>query len=133
VRRLPPAAGRARLRGDAGHAADYRRNIHPAHDGNTGDALFPRQCGRCHNTSAWSPAIIVAATIAMRQNGLSRAGHDGRFVISRGAHRAAACRDCHPSEARPRLVACAGCHTRGRLVDLSAQACLRCHPGGRAR
>jgi hypothetical protein len=123
------------------HAADYRRNIHPAHDGNTGDALFPRQCGRCHNTSAWSPAIIVAATIAMRQNGLSRAGHDGRFVISRGAHRAAACRDCHPSEARPRLVACAGCHTRGRLVgqhrrarlDLSAQACLRCHPGGRAR
>lgn len=121
------------------HAADYRRDIHPDHAGGAGGEPFPRQCGRCHTTSAWSPAVIVAAQVATRQSALG--GHDARFVISRGAHRGAACRDCHPSQARPRLVACAGCHTRGRLVaqhrrarlDLAAAACLRCHPGGRPR
>jgi len=126
------------------HAAEYRRNIHPDHDGDAADpgvAPFPRQCGRCHNTVAWSPAVIVAARIAARQSALSGSAHDARFVLSRGPHRAAACRDCHPSEARPRLVACAGCHSRSRLVpqhrrarlETAPAACLRCHPRGRAR
>ncbi|HEU5054999.1 MAG TPA: cytochrome c3 family protein [Kofleriaceae bacterium] len=124
------------------HAAEVRRDIHPDHDGDPagGVAALPRQCGRCHTTIAWSPAVVVASRIA---SGLSSAPaqHDARFLLSRGPHRAAACRDCHPSPARPRTFTCAGCHTRARLapqhrrarLDLSPRACLRCHPGGRAR
>jgi hypothetical protein len=125
------------------HAAEYRRNIHPDHDGDPADpglAPFPRQCGRCHNTVAWSPAVVVAARIASGLS-LAPARHDARFVVSRGPHRSAECRDCHASPARPRLVVCSGCHSRAALgpqhrrakLDLAPQACLRCHPGGRAR
>lgn len=122
------------------HAADYRRDIHPDHAGAAGGDRFPRQCGRCHNTSAWSPAVIVAAAVASRSSALT-ASHEARFVISRGVHRTAECRDCHPDRARPRLVACGGCHGRARLVsqhprarlEMAPAACLRCHPAGRPR
>ena len=124
------------------HAADYRRDMHPDHDGDPddpGQAAFPRQCGRCHTTAAWLPAIIVPGQVAARLT--APAGHDARFLLSRGAHRGAACDSCHVSAARPRLVTCAGCHSRAALaprhrrarLDLSPAACLRCHPGGRAR
>lgn len=131
------------------HAADYRRDIHPDHDGDgddPGQAALPRQCGRCHTTVAWSPAVIVPGAVARVLGGPGQGrrapvGHDARFVLSRGPHRGADCADCHPSQARPRLVACTGCHTAASLarrhrrarVDLAPRACLGCHPGGRAR
>lgn len=122
------------------HQADYRRDLHPDHDGDAADpaqAPLARQCGRCHSTVAFSPAVAVPGAIARR----IPTGHDARFVLSRGAHRGADCADCHPSPARPRRVTCLGCHSRGVLstqhrrarLDLAATACLRCHPGGRAR
>jgi hypothetical protein len=122
------------------HQADYRRDIHPDHDGDPldpGKAAFARQCGRCHSTIAFSPAVAVPGALAR----VISTRHDARFVISRGAHRGATCADCHPSTARPRVVTCLGCHTRGTLVgqhrrerlELATASCLRCHPGGRAR
>ena len=125
------------------HASEYRRDIHPDHDGDPADpgaAPLPRQCGRCHTTVAWSPAVLVASRIASALSA-APARHDARFLVSRGPHRAATCRDCHLDPARPRSFTCAGCHTRATLaprhrrarLDLAPRACLRCHPGGRAR
>jgi hypothetical protein len=124
------------------HASDYRRDLHPDHDGAAGapgQASLPRECGRCHSTVAWSPAVAdPSVLIAARR---IPAGHDARFPISSGVHRAPPCESCHLSPARPRALTCVGCHTRGRLegqhprarLELDAASCLRCHPGGRRR
>jgi hypothetical protein len=123
------------------HAKDYRGNIHPDHDGdpaNPGLVPFPRDCGACHRTAAWTPAVINPAVLRLAA-GAPR-GHDLRFVLSYGKHRGLACDSCHAAPAEPRRVRCDGCHDAPSLrrrhaavAAVSASGCLRCHPGGTAR
>jgi len=119
------------------HADDYRSDIHPDHAGNP-DA-FSRECGRCHRTSGWTPAVIDPGTIARRAD--PAAGHDEVFVLSSGSHVDASCQSCHVDKRRQRRVRCDGCHTRtairkqhpGKQPGRAAASCLRCHPRGAAR
>jgi hypothetical protein len=124
------------------HAQDYRGDIHPDHDGDPADpaqAALPRDCGGCHRTAGWTPAVIDPTTIARRID--PAAGHDEVFVLSSGAHADAACDSCHAGARRTRRVRCDGCHTRavvrrqhgGRRPGRDAASCLRCHPRGAAR
>ncbi|MGE0402403.1 MAG: hypothetical protein AB7T06_37220, partial [Kofleriaceae bacterium] len=40
------------------HQAEYRATTtHPLHDGSEGGTVFPRDCGLCHQTTAWAPAF----------------------------------------------------------------------------
>jgi hypothetical protein len=120
------------------HADDYHADLHPDHDGDTGDA-FSRDCGRCHRSTAWSPAVVDPETIARRLG--VRDDHDARFELSTGPHRDAACEDCHVGKKRTARVRCDGCHVRSELREQhgnkrtgrSAATCLRCHPRGVAR
>jgi Cytochrome c7 and related cytochrome c len=133
------------------HASDYRRtDIHPLHVGGTGTppaAPFPRDCGQCHRTTSWAPAVIASGDLRARlaQSALARApaSHELVFSIARGAHKGAQCADCHRSESVPRAVQCTGCHAHAP-ASLAAQhrsvlafdrgtTCLACHPGGAAR
>jgi hypothetical protein len=122
--------------------------IHPTHDGSTGDAMFSRDCGLCHRTSAWSPAVIDPTTLPrglldpLAGARVARSGrHDPWFVLSSGSHRGAACTSCHVDARRMRQLRCDGCHDtlalrtqhRGATRAAAPAACLRCHPRGVAR
>jgi hypothetical protein len=120
------------------HRAEYHAaTLHPVHDGSGGAAPFTRECGQCHRTSAWTPAVVSPAGL----NNAARIGdHDARFVLTTGAHRAVACAGCHPDPRRTQLVRCDGCHQgpalrmqHGAPVPRAAAACLGCHPRGSAR
>ena len=118
----------------------HDRNVHPAHDGSTGDPPFSRECGQCHQTSAWSPAF--ADPNALPRDAIARSGdHDRWFVLSSGSHRMSTCTSCHVDARRAKAVRCDGCHDalslrrqhRGATRPTTAVACLRCHPRGVAR
>jgi hypothetical protein len=127
------------------HAADYRRtDIHPSHVGVPGDAAspaFPRDCAQCHRATGWSPAFTLSRVVTGRQALSSLAEHERVFPLRQGAHRDADCQSCHVSARTARAVRCNGCHAHGevalreqhRRVPGFSQACLACHPGGRAR
>jgi len=127
------------------HEQDYRREIHPDHDGDPNDVTakgLSRACGQCHRATGWKPATLDPGTLARRTR-RAPAGHDLRFAISFGKHRGASCASCHVAAGDPLALACDGCHAHqaktlraqhgGRLPALAASACLRCHPGGTAR
>ncbi|HEY5947214.1 MAG TPA: hypothetical protein VIV40_17040 [Kofleriaceae bacterium] len=118
--------------------------VHPAHDGSGGHPPFPRDCGQCHQTSAWMPATADPNSLprsAMRTlGGNSQTSHDSFFVLSTGSHRLAECASCHADARRTKLVRCDGCHQDSVLrtqhrtpVARSSTSCLRCHPRGAAR
>ncbi|HZJ62913.1 MAG TPA: hypothetical protein VFD36_05265 [Kofleriaceae bacterium] len=118
----------------------HDRALHPAHDGSTGDAPFSRDCGLCHQTSAWTPAY--ANPSSLRRDVIARSGdHDRWFVLSSGSHRTSTCTSCHADTQRLQQVRCDGCHDtlalrrqhRGAIRPAAAGACLRCHPRGIAR
>jgi hypothetical protein len=116
----------------------HRTDVHPTHDGSDGRAPFPRDCGLCHQTSAWTPAVTDPSSLP--RNALRTAGHDAYFVLTTGSHRTAECTACHADARRARLVRCDGCHhelalrdQHRRPVARAAAGCLRCHPRGAAR
>ena len=120
------------------HQADYHRtDVHPTHDGSTGQALFPRDCALCHQTSGWSPAITNPSTLP---GTMARTDHTG-FDLTKGSHRTIECAGCHADSRRTQLVRCDGCHDgatlrsqhRGATTARSASSCLGCHPRGAAR
>lgn len=132
------------------HADEYRSpDVHPRHTGTPGDPsqpAFPTDCAQCHRATGWSPAVVDPARLraALAQQALTAPpSHELMFPIARGAHRGAACGDCHADSLRPGLARCTGCHAHGALrlraqhgdrpVDPRARACLACHPGGAAR
>jgi hypothetical protein len=136
--------------------------VHPVHDGKDGSAAFSRDCGLCHRTTGWQPAIanprglmpLISGSAARAVGPASPAGpaaslvgslagaadHDARFTLTTGSHRAAACAACHPDARRAQRVRCDACHddvslrTQHRApVSRSASGCLSCHPRGAAR
>lgn len=128
------------------HAGDYRRSdIHPLHRGVPGDAskpALPKNCGACHQSTAWTPAFAPQA-FAFRAGAqaLTSFSHDAVFPISFGKHRRAACADCHLRAEMPRLVNCTGCHehdvarllSQHHSVTPAVSGCVFCHPGGARR
>ncbi len=114
-------------------------SVHPSHDGGDGSPPFSRDCGLCHQTSAWSPAVTDPMSLprtAMR----TTSTHDSFFVLTTGSHRTAECSSCHADARRTKLVRCDGCHLDSALrtqhrapVSRAATACMRCHPRGAAR
>ncbi len=120
------------------HRTEYHAStVHPVHDGSTGSAAFSRNCGQCHRTSGWEPAITSPDAL-MRT--AARIDHDAAFLLTTGSHRAASCTSCHPDSRRTQLVRCDACHQDTALrmqhraaVSRSAAACLGCHPRGAAR
>lgn len=124
------------------HRARYHDgSIHPTHDGSAGTPPFSRNCGGCHTTIAWAPAITDPNSLAMRTATMARTGeHDAFFVLTSGSHRTTECAACHTDQRRTKLVRCDGCHRELELrqqhptaVSRNATACLRCHPRGAAR
>ncbi|HEU4731303.1 MAG TPA: cytochrome c3 family protein [Kofleriaceae bacterium] len=121
------------------HRTEYHAiTVHPIHDGSDGTPPFSRDCGQCHRTSAWQPAIANPG--ALLSTVARVAEHDARFVLTTGSHRAVACSACHADPRRTRLVRCDGCHADTALraqhrvpVSRAAAACLGCHPRGAAR
>jgi hypothetical protein len=131
------------------HRAEYHAIVvHPIHDGSSGSAPFSRDCGLCHRTTGWQPAIAnpaglpsspgaVAARVIVPSQPLD---HEAKFPLATGSHRGAACAACHPDARRAQRVRCDGCHQDSSLraqhrapVSRSAAACLGCHPRGAAR
>ncbi|MDB4952696.1 MAG: cytochrome c family protein [Myxococcales bacterium] len=122
------------------HKAQYHdATVHPTHDGAGGQPAFSRDCGLCHRTISWSPA--VADPTALARTAIARTGeHDAFFVLTSGSHRTAECSACHADPRRTKLVRCDGCHQDTAVraqhrepVGRGAVACLRCHPRGAAR
>lgn len=75
------------------HTADYVSAAAPNHV----QSQLPHACVVCHNTSAFQPAAY---------------NHDLTAFPLTGAHRAAACNDCHGDGVyRGKATACEGCHT----------------------
>lgn len=119
------------------HRAEYHAaSLHPVHDGSAGSAPFSRDCGQCHVTSAFAPAIDPALTL----RSAARATDHVQFALTTGSHRALACTACHADPRRAGSVRCDGCHQDTALraqhhapVPRAASACLRCHPRGAAR
>jgi hypothetical protein len=118
----------------------HDRDVHPVHDGTSGGPPFSRDCGLCHQTSAWSPAFADPGSLP--RDAIARTGgHDRFFVLSSGSHRMATCTSCHLDQRRTKQVRCDGCHDtislrtqhRGATRPAAAVACLRCHPRGAAR
>jgi len=121
------------------HQADYHRSdVHPTHDGSTGQALFSRDCAQCHQTAAWSPAVTNPSTLP---GALSRTDHAPYFALTTGSHRTVECASCHADRRRIKLVRCDGCHAdtalrtqhRGASIARTTATCLGCHPRGAAR
>lgn len=119
------------------HRAEYHAiTVHPVHDGADGTRPFSRDCGQCHRTSGWAPAVANPGALGT----LARAAdHDAWFVLAR-SHRAAGCAACHADRRRAGAVRCDGCHQDTALraqhrvpVARAAAACLGCHPRGAAR
>lgn len=121
------------------HRSEYHdTQVHPTHDGSSGSAPFSRDCGLCHQTSAWSPAITDP--LSLPRTAMRTGGHDAFFVLTTGSHRTAECSACHADARRTKLVRCDGCHQDLALraqhrqpVARAAAGCLRCHPRGAAR
>jgi hypothetical protein len=119
------------------HRVEYHAiTIHPIHDGSAGAAPFSHDCGQCHRTSGWAPAIANPGALRTAR----AADHDAWFVLATGSHRAIECAACHADARRSQLVRCDGCHQdtalraqHRRPVSRSAAACLGCHPRGAAR
>jgi len=126
------------------HQQDYQRaGIFP-HTGSATSAPLPRDCSLCHRSVAWVPASVPASLTASTSGGLHTQaapppGHDLRFPIAFGAHRLAACNDCHASLASPRAVRCVGCHAHDPVILMQQHkqaiatdgaSCMSCHPGG---
>jgi thioredoxin reductase/Pyruvate/2-oxoacid:ferredoxin oxidoreductase delta subunit len=109
------------------HRSDYEGTNDPNHAA----AGFPTSCVSCHSTSSWEGATF---------------DHDGQyFPIYSGTHRNrwTTCSQCHPSPSSYGVFDCLGCHEhRQSEMDsehdevsgytYSSQACLSCHPDGRA-
>ena len=116
------------------HRTEYHAiTLHPVHDGADGSSPFSRDCGQCHRTSGWSPAIANPAALGAAARA---ANHDAWFVLAR-SHQTAACAACHVDRRRAGAVRCDGCHQdtalriqHGAQVARSAAACLACHPRG---
>ena len=128
------------------HRTEYHGDTHPVHDGRNGEPIVSRQCGLCHQTSAWSPATCSAAITPCPDPNAARslarmADHETVFVLATGSHRAVDCASCHVDPRRPKAVRCDGCHLdvalrqqhRGAVTPRNATGCLRCHPRGAAR
>jgi hypothetical protein len=126
------------------HENEYRdATVHPNHDGTSGSAPFPRDCGACHRADGWSPAFVDPSVLPRSSPLTAPPTHDLRFAISFGSHRGAPCASCHLSPRATAAVACTGCHAHSPLmlrrqhpsgvVASTGGACLSCHPGGRAR
>lgn len=130
------------------HEDDYRRaDVHPSHVGTATSPAFPRQCERCHRSSAWTPAFVdlssIGAGFSAQRQPLISSQHDLAFPITFGKHRGAPCESCHAERRSSANVRCTGCHAHGplrlRAVHRTAvpagdgRACLSCHPGGVAR
>lgn len=123
------------------HRAKFHdHTVHPVHDGSSGQPMFSRECGLCHQTTAWSPAFTDPTKLPGQV--MARTGdHDMWFVLSTGSHRAAPCASCHVDTRRRQQVRCDGCHAdaalrrdhAGATVARTAAACLQCHPRGVAR
>jgi hypothetical protein len=119
------------------HRTEYHAiTVHPVHDGSAGGGVFSRDCGLCHRTSGWTPAIANPGGLGAAAR---TADHDGWFVLA-GNHRGAECTACHADRRRAAAVRCDGCHRDTALraqhrapVARSAAACLACHPRGAAR
>ncbi|MGE0353608.1 MAG: cytochrome c3 family protein [Gemmatimonadales bacterium] len=105
------------------HQQDYDGTTNPAH----GPAGFPTDCLACHNTTGWTGANF---------------SHTQFFPLS-GAHRGINCSSCHTNSSAYSEFTCLSCHEhnqtsmdskhRGRSgYSYDSQACLRCHPSGRA-
>jgi hypothetical protein len=120
------------------HRTEYHAvTVHPVHDGSAGAAPFSRDCGQCHRTSGWEPAIANPG--ALRATARA-ADHDAWFALATGSHRAVECAACHADARRAQVVRCDGCHLDTALraqhrmpVSRSSAACLGCHPRGAAR
>lgn len=120
------------------HRAEYHAaRVHPVHDGSAGAAPFSRDCGQCHRTTGWEPAIANPNALVAT---LARTDHDATFVLTTGSHRGTDCTACHVDPRRTQLVRCDACHQDTALraqhrapVSRSAAACLGCHPRGAAR
>jgi hypothetical protein len=128
------------------HEPDYRRDIHPNHQGDGVSPPFSRNCAECHRPTGWTPAFINPALLQSALGGATPAdlaAHDARFPIGFGKHRGASCQRCHVALDTPRAVRCTGCHAHNgralrlqhgrRKVATDGAGCLRCHPGGAAR
>ncbi len=119
----------------------HDKTIHPVHDGWNGDPMFPRDCGQCHRTLSWVPAVVVDPNNIARQTLVQSGRHDPFFVLSSGSHRTAPCTSCHVDSRRTQQIRCDGCHQgvelrqqhRGATRPTAAVACLRCHPRGASR
>ena len=125
------------------HRAEFHGNTHPIHDGTGvgGTPIVSRECGLCHQTSAWSPATCSGAITPCPGSNTARRLDHPWFALTTGSHRTAECAACHADAKRPQFVRCDGCHQdlalrqqhRGAAMPHGAAACLRCHPGGAAR
>jgi len=121
------------------HRAEYHGDAHPRHDGRTGQPVFPRECGMCHQTSGWSPALRDPSAAVF--SALRASDHDAFFILSTGSHRRFDCAACHVDPQRQQWVRCDSCHTdsavrtqhKGAIAARTASACLSCHPRGAAR
>jgi hypothetical protein len=122
------------------HAKDYHApTTHPNHDG-TGvvGQPFSRDCGMCHRTTGWTPAVAAPSTVMPRVQ--QAVAHDPYFALSTGSHKALDCGSCHIDQRRPRAVRCDACHDDTALrgqhktrVSSSPAGCMRCHPRGARR
>jgi hypothetical protein len=123
------------------HQSEYHATTtHPLHDGSQGGSIFPRECGRCHQTTSWQPAFADPASLPRLGASPRAIDHDAWFTLSTGSHRNTDCTSCHVDARRARVVRCDGCHLdaalrlqHGQPVARGAASCLRCHPRGAAR
>jgi mRNA-degrading endonuclease YafQ of YafQ-DinJ toxin-antitoxin module len=107
------------------HQSVYNATTSPSHS-----ALgLSVQCETCHQFTTWSFARFTQ--------------HDAIFPIHTGAHAGAwrTCATCHPNATTFTVFVCTTCHTQPRTdprhqgisgYQWQSQACLTCHPTGRA-
>jgi hypothetical protein len=125
------------------HSTEYHdaSNVHPVHDGSTGQPPFSRQCALCHQTNSWTPAYTNPTTLpGAGTTAAVAAQHEPYFTLALGSHRGLECAACHADPRRAQLVRCDGCHTAVTLrsqhtapIATTASACLHCHPRGASR
>jgi hypothetical protein len=111
------------------HLADYQGATNPNHQ----VSGFSTDCEQCHTTSpGWKPAKM--------------GDHDGEFFpIYSGKHQGEwnNCADCHTTQGNYKAFSCIDCHehTKSKMdsehdeegnYSWNSNACLDCHPDGRA-
>ncbi len=111
------------------HQADYQSASNPNHQ----VSGFSTDCAQCHTTSqGWKPAKM--------------GDHDGEyFPIYSGKHQGEwnSCTDCHTNASNYSSFSCIDCHehTQAKMdsehdeegdYSWNSNACLHCHPDGRA-